>query len=140
MPWWSFTSDWPAKIDRQVIEKVDENLVKRISAQRSNHVYNMAKKLGPKAKCQFAIRSLIINDQWLTIARWAEHYSYNMPKLVDHGIWVKSGRHLLLGVGQPGYLRYPAKAAQTSDRQPLALLTGANSGMNYPARTTRMPC
>ena len=51
-----FTSDWPAKIDRQVIEKIDENLVKRISAQRSNHIYNMAKKLGPlKAKCQFAI-------------------------------------------------------------------------------------
>ena len=124
-----FTSDWPAKIDRQVIEKVDENLVKRISAQRSNHIYNMAKKLGPlKAKCQFAIRSLIINDQWLTIARWAEHYSCNMPKLVDHGIWVKSGRHLLLGI-EPDPVTYGiGKAAQAGDRQPLALLTGANSG------------
>ena len=124
-----FTSDWPAKIDRQVIEKVDENLVKRISAQRSNHIYNMAKKLGPlKAKCQVAIRSLIINDQWFTIARWADHYSCNMPKLVDHGIWVKSGRHLLLGI-EPDPVTYGiGKAAQAGDRQPLALLTGANSG------------
>ena len=27
----NFTSEWPAKIDRQVIEKVDENLEKRIT-------------------------------------------------------------------------------------------------------------
>ena len=34
-----FTSEWPAKIDRQVIEKVDENLEKRISSQKSDHIY-----------------------------------------------------------------------------------------------------
>ena len=124
-----FTSDWPAKIDRQVIEKIDENLAKRITAQRSNHVYNMAKRLGPlKAKCEFAVRSLITNDQWLTIARWANNYSCTMPEIVEHGIWVKNGRHLLLGI-EPDPITYGiGKAAQAGDRQSLALLTGANSG------------
>ena len=28
-----FTSDWPPKLDSQVIEKIDESLEKRISAQ-----------------------------------------------------------------------------------------------------------
>ena len=124
-----FTSDWPAKIDRQVIEKVDENLGKRISAQRSNQTYQMAKKLGPlKAKCETAIRSLITIDQWLTIGRWAEEYSCTMPEMTEHGIWVKNGRHTLLGI-EPDPVTYGlGKAAQKNDQQSLALLTGANSG------------
>ena len=124
-----FTSEWPAKIDRQVIEKVDENLEKRISSQKSNHIYNMAKKLGPlKVKCESAVRSLISNDQWLTIARWAKNYSCVMPKMVNHGIWVKNGRHILLGI-EPDPVTYGlGKAASSNDQQSLALLTGANSG------------
>ena len=55
-----FTSDWPAKLDRQVIEKIDESLEKRISAQKSDHIYSMARKLGPlKVKCESAVRSLM---------------------------------------------------------------------------------
>ncbi|MEC7228453.1 MAG: hypothetical protein VXV95_00175 [Candidatus Thermoplasmatota archaeon] len=124
-----FTSEWPAKIDRQVIEKVDENLEKRISSQKSDHIYNMAKKLGPlKVKCESAVRSLISNDQWLTIARWAKNYSCVMPKMVNHGIWVKNGRHILLGI-EPDPVTYGlGKAASSNDQQSLALLTGANSG------------
>lgn len=124
-----FTSEWPAKIDRQVIEKVDENLEKRISSQKSDHIYNMAKKLGPlKVKCESAVRSLISNDQWLTIARWARNYSCVMPKIVNHGIWVKNGRHILLGI-EPDPVTYGlGKAASSNDQQSLALLTGANSG------------
>tara|TARA_B100000989_G_scaffold263941_1_gene216098 strand:- start:415 stop:1107 length:693 start_codon:yes stop_codon:yes gene_type:complete len=51
-----------------------------------------------------------------------------MPQIVDHGIWVKNGRHLLLGI-EPDAVTYGiGKAAQAGDRQSLALLTGANSG------------
>ena len=124
-----FTSDWPAKLDRQVIEKIDESLEKRISAQKSDHIYSMAKKLGPlKSKCESAIRSLVIVDQWLTIARWAKHYSCTMPKMVSHGIWINQGRHILLGIEADPVTYGLGKAAPKSDQQQLALLTGANSG------------
>lgn len=124
-----FTSDWPAKLDRQVIEKIDESLEKRISAQKSDHIYSMARKLGPlKSKCESAIRSLVIVDQWLTIARWAKHYSCTMPKMVSHGIWINQGRHILLGIEADPVTYGLGKAAPKSDQQQLALLTGANSG------------
>ena len=124
-----FTSDWPAKLDRQVIEKIDESLEKRISAQKSDHIYSMARRLGPlKSKCESAIRSLVIVDQWLTIARWAKHYSCTMPKMVSHGIWINQGRHILLGIEADPVTYGLGKAAPKSDQQQLALLTGANSG------------
>jgi len=124
-----FTSDWPAKIERQVIDKIDSALEKRINAQKSDHVYNMARKLGPlKQSCEDAVRSLIIIDQWLTIARWAKHNLCTMPELVKHGIWVKEGRHLLLGIAADPVTYGLGKAAEKGDMQPLALLTGANSG------------
>ena len=124
-----FTSDWPAKIDRQIIDKIDSALEKRINAQKSDHVYTMARKLGPlKQCCEDAVRSLIIIDQWLAIARWAKHNSCTMPKLVQHGIWVKEGRHLLLGIEADPVTYGLGKAAEKGDMQPLALLTGANSG------------
>ena len=124
-----FTSDWPAKLDRQVIEKIDESLEKRISAQKSDYIYSMARKLGPlKAKCESAVRSLIMVDQWLTIARWSNHYSCKMPKMVSHGIWIKEGRHILLGIEADPVTYGLGKAAPPDDRQQLALLTGANSG------------
>ena len=124
-----FTSDWPAKIDRQVIDKIDSALEKRINAQKSDHIYTMARKLGPlKQSCEGAVRALIIIDQWLTIARWAKHNSCAMPELVEHGIWVKEGRHLLLGIAADPVTYGLGKAAEKGDMQPLALLTGANSG------------
>ena len=124
-----FTSDWPAKIDRQVIDKIDSALEKRINAQKSDHIYTMARKLGPlKQSCEGAVRALIIIDQWLTIARWAKHNSCAMPELVEHGIWVKEGRHLLLGIAADPVTYGLGKAAEKGDTQPLALLTGANSG------------
>ncbi len=124
-----FTSDWPAKIDRQVIDKIDESLQSRINAQKTDYVYTMARKLGPlKPICEQAVRNLVSIDQWMTIARWAKHYSCTMPKLVSHGIWVKQGRHLLLGVDADPVTYGLGKAADHGDRQSLALLTGANSG------------
>jgi hypothetical protein len=124
-----FTADWPAKIDRQVIDKIDSALEKRINAQKSDHIYTMARKLGPlKQSCEDAVRALIIIDQWLTIARWAKHNSCTMPELVEHGIWVKEGRHLLLGIAADPVTYGLGKAAEKDDKQPLALLTGANSG------------
>ena len=94
-----FTSDWPAKIDRQVIDRLDASLEKKIQANKSDHIYTMARKLGPlKNLCESAVRNLIDCDLWLTIARWSNDNNCTMPAMVDHGIWVESGRHILLGV------------------------------------------
>lgn len=124
-----FTSDWPAKLDRQVIEKIDESLARRISTQKSDHIYSMARKLGPlKSRCQSAINSLVTVDQWLTIARWSNHYSCTMPKMDTHGIWIDQGRHTLLGIEADPVTYGLGKAAPKKDQQQLALLTGANSG------------
>lgn len=124
-----FTSDWPAKIDRQVIDRIDTALEEKLKAQQADHIYNMARKLGPlKSLCEDAIRSLIECEQWLAIARWSQHYNCTMPEIVSHGIWVKNGRHIMLGV-KPDPVTYGlGQAAEKGDQQNLSLLTGANSG------------
>ena len=59
-----------------------------------------------------------------------------MPELVEHGIWLDGGRHVLLGV-EPDPVTYGlGEAAATGDQQSLALLTGANSG----GKTTLLEC
>ena len=124
-----FTSDWPAKIDRQVIDRLDTSLEKKIQANKSDHIYTMARKLGPlKDLCETAVRNLIDCDLWLTIARWSNDNNCTMPAMVDHGIWVESGRHILLGVEADPVTYGIGNAAPKDDQQSLALLTGANSG------------
>lgn len=124
-----FTSDWPAKIDRQVIDRLDTSLEKKIQANKSDHIYTMARKLGPlKNLCESAVRNLIDCDLWLTIARWSNDNNCTMPAMVEHGIWVESGRHILLGVEADPVTYGIGNAAPADDQQSLALLTGANSG------------
>ena len=82
------------------------------------------------------MRQLIETDQWLSIARWAQTHRCVLPELVDHGIWLEGGRHLLLGV-KPDPVTYGLGAAAIkADQQSLALLTGANSG----GKTTLLEC
>ena len=89
----------------------------------------MARKLGPlKDLCETAVRNLIDCDLWLTIARWSNDNNCTMPAMVDHGIWVESGRHILLGVEADPVTYGIGNAAPKDDQQSLALLTGANSG------------
>ena len=124
-----FTSDWPAKVDRGVIDGIDSALEEKLKAQKADHIYTMARKLGPlKSLCEDAIRSLIELEQWLAIARWSEHYHCSMPEIVNHGIWIKNGRHILLGIDADPVTYGLGSAAESQDQQSLALLTGANSG------------
>ena len=59
-----------------------------------------------------------------------------MPELVDHGIWLDEGRHILLGVVPDPVTYGLGRAAIRADQQSLALLTGANSG----GKTTLLEC
>ncbi|MEK9934550.1 MAG: hypothetical protein VW555_07510, partial [Luminiphilus sp.] len=79
-----FTDSWPAKIDRQSIDGIDAALESKLKAEQTDHLVNLARQLGPlKPHCEVAVRRLIEADQWLSIARWAQHDRCVLPELVD---------------------------------------------------------
>ena len=132
-----FTDAWPAKIDRQTIDGIDAALESKLKAEKTDHLVNLARQLGPlKVHCEQAVSRLIEADQWLSIARWAKHDRCVMPELVDHGVWLDNGRHILLGLDPDPVTYGLGNAAIDGDQQSLALLTGANSG----GKTTLLEC
>ncbi|MEC8167955.1 MAG: endonuclease MutS2, partial [Candidatus Thermoplasmatota archaeon] len=132
-----FTDAWPAKIDRQTIDGIDAALESKLKAEETDHLVNLAQQLGPlKPHCEAAVSRLIEADQWLAIARWAHHDRCVMPELVNHGLWLDEGRHVLLGVDPDPVTYGLGAAADKGDQQSLALLTGANSG----GKTTLLEC
>ncbi len=136
-PYDLFTSQWPAKIDRQVVDGIDASLEAKLKAAQTGQLVHLAQRLGPlKAPCERAVNCLIETDQWVSLARWAQHDRCVMPEMVGHGIWLENGRHLLLGVDPDPVTYGLGNAAVEGDQQSLALLTGANSG----GKTTLLEC
>lgn len=132
-----FTDAWPAKIDRRTIDGIDAALESKLKAEKTDHLVNLARQLGPmRVHCEQAVSRLIEVDQWLSVARWARHDRCVMPELVDHGLWLDEGRHILLGVDPDPVTYGLGSAAIKGDQQSLALLTGANSG----GKTTLLEC
>ena len=129
VPYSIFAKDWPAKVDRKVIDELDNALGVNLASGETERMLTLAKNLGPlQAKCEQAVRTLIELDQWVAVARWAIDHGCTMPVLADHGIHIEQGRHLLLGV-EPDAVTYGlGQCALKGDQQSLALLTGANSG------------
>jgi DNA mismatch repair protein MutS2 len=129
VPYSIFTKDWPAKVDRKVVDELDTALSNKLATGESEHMLKLARNLGPlQPHCEQAVRNLIELDQWVAVARWAMDNQCTMPELADHGIHIEAGRHLLLGV-EPDAVTYGlGKCAKKVDQQSLALLTGANSG------------
>ena len=128
-PYDIFSSQWPAKINRKTIDEIDQALETKLKTGEIEHMLILAKKLGPlRERCEEAVRALIGFDQWVCIAQWAVDRQCVLPELVDHGIYIEQGRHLLLGC-QPDPVTYGLGfAGDKEDQQSLALLTGANSG------------
>jgi DNA mismatch repair protein MutS2 len=129
VPYSIFTKDWPAKINRKVIDELDTALSANLASGETERMLTLAKNLGPlQPRCEEAVRSLIELDQWVAVARWAMDHQCTMPELASHGIQIEEGRHLLLGV-EPDAVTYGlGQCAKKGDTQSLALLTGANSG------------
>ena len=124
-----FASNWPVKLNRSVLDKINDELERRINDSRNDHLLRLATKLADlKPLCETAIQRLIEHDMWYSIASWARHNNATLPELVQHGIWFDQGRHLFIeGEVQP--VNYGlGLAAPKGDRQSIALLTGANSG------------
>ena len=128
-PYDIFSSQWPAKINRKTIDEIDQALETKLKVGEIEHMLMLAKKLGPlRERCEEVVRSMIEFDQWVCIAQWAAERECVLPEMVDHGIFIEQGRHLLLGC-QPDPVTYGLGfAAEIQDQQSLALLTGANSG------------
>ena len=124
-----YASNWPVKLNRSVLDKINDELERRINDRRNDHLLRLATKLADlKPLCETTIQRLIEHDMWYSIASWAMHHNAQLPELVHHGIWFENGRHLFIdGEVQP--VNYGlGLAAPKGDRQPIALLTGANSG------------
>ncbi len=124
-----YSSNWPVKLNRGALDKINDELERRINDGRNDHLLRLATKLADlKPLCERAIQRLIEHDMWYSIASWAMQYNATLPELVDHGIWFEQGRHLFIeGDVQP--VNYGlGRAAPKGDRQSIALLTGANSG------------
>ena len=124
-----YSSNWPVKLNRSALDKINDELERRINDGRNDHLLRLATKLADlKPLCETAIQRLIEHDMWYSIASWAMQYNATLPQLVDHGIWFEQGRHLFIeGDVQP--VNYGlGRAAPKGDQQSIALLTGANSG------------
>ena len=124
-----YSSNWPVKLNRGALDKINDELERRINDGRNDHLLRLATKLADlKPLCETAIQRLIEHDMWYSIASWAIQYNATLPELVDHGIWFEQGRHLFIeGDVQP--VNYGlGRAAPKGDQQSIALLTGANSG------------
>lgn len=124
-----YSSTWPVKFNRSVLDSINDELERRINDGRNDHLLRLATKLADlKPLCETAIQRLVEHDMWYSIASWALHHKAQLPELVHHGIWFEEGRHLFIeGDVQP--VNYGlGLAAPKGDRQPIALLTGANSG------------
>ena len=124
-----YASNWPVKLNRSVLDKINDELERRINDSKNDHLLRLATKLADlKPLCDTAIQRLVEHDMWYSIASWAMHHEAKLPELVHHGIWFEGGRHLFInGDVQP--VNYGlGRAAPKGDQQPIALLTGANSG------------
>ena len=124
-----FKSEWPTKVDRKTLDAIDSQLEELWKTTQSDRLISLARRLAPlKSQCEKALRKLVELDQWLTIGRWAKSVDAIMPEICEHGISIKSGRHLLID-GIPDPVDYGlGMCAGKDDSQSIALLTGANSG------------
>ena len=124
-----YKSEWPTKVDRVTLDKIDSQLEDLWKTTKSDRLVSLARRLAPlKKRCENSLRKLVELDQWLTIGRWAKNVEAVMPEICDHGIAIKGGRHLLID-GIPDPVDYGiGNCAGKDDRQSIALLTGANSG------------
>ena len=124
-------SDYPCIVSRSAVEDIEGQLENAIESTKNNDLLQNAKIAQELIEpCKAAISGLIEIEMWLTVARWAIHNKCIMPVLSTKksGFEITDGRHLLLDC-LPTPISYGlGSLAPEGDRQPLSLLSGANSG------------
>lgn len=124
-------SDYPCVVSRRAVEAIEAELENAIESTKNNDLLqNAAIAQELIEPCKVAISGLIEIEMWLTVARWAIQNKCIMPELVSKksGFEIIDGRHLLLDC-PPTPISYGlGSVASQGDRQPVSLLSGANSG------------
>ena len=125
----AFSSTWPTKISRQIMDQMDQDLEQLIHSLLAQKRTKLSKQLAPiKQKCELAWENLIQLDMWLTVGKWARENEATMPQITSSGFHIQNGRHLLIGE-KPDPISYGmGESASKEDCQEVTLLTGANSG------------
>mgnify|MGYP001169033454 FL=1 len=126
-----FSSEYPCVVNRDILELIDCELEKEIKSERSQGEIAIASStVNIMKQSRKAISKFIEIDMWIGVGNWGISNRCTMPEMCisNPGIWMKDGRHLLLGC-EPDAVTYGIGEVSPEDqRDKIALLSGANSG------------
>jgi len=126
-----FSSEYPCVINRDTLELIDSELEKAIKSERSKGEVTIARStVSIMKKSRKAISKFIEIDMWVGVGQWSIFNRCTMPEMCinNPGVWMKDGRHLLLGC-EPDSVTYGiGEVSPERQRDKIALLSGANSG------------
>ena len=126
-----FSSEYPCVINREAIEKIENELDFAISSERSEGEISIANSTIKIMKtARQAISKFIEIDMWLGVGNWALSNRCTMPEFSQNhpGVWMKDGRHILLDCEADPVTYGIGEVAPKGDKERIALLSGANSG------------
>ena len=126
-----FSSEYPCVINREAIEKIENELDFAISSERSEGEISIANSTVKIMKtARQAISKFIEIDMWLGVGNWALSNRCTMPEFSQNhpGVWMKDGRHILLDCEADPVTYGIGEVAPKGDKERIALLSGANSG------------
>ena len=126
-----FSSEYPCVINREAIEKIENELDFAISSERSEGEISIANSTIKIMKtARQAISKFIEIDMWLGVGNWALSNRCTMPEFSQNhpGVWMKDGRHILLDCEADPVTYGIGEVAPKGEKERIALLSGANSG------------
>ena len=126
-----FSSEYPCVINREAIEKIENELDFAISSERSEGEISIANSTVKIMKtARQAISKFIEIDMWLGVGNWALSNRCTMPEFSQNhpGVWMKDGRHILLDCEADPVTYGIGEVAPKGEKERIALLSGANSG------------
>ena len=126
-----FSSEYPCVVNRDALELIDDALENAIKSERSQGEISIANStVNIMKKSRKAISKFIEIDMWLGIGQWAISNRCTIPEisLDNPGVWMKDGRHLLLGCESDPVTYGLGEVSPEGERERIALLSGANSG------------
>jgi dsDNA-specific endonuclease/ATPase MutS2 len=126
-----FSSEYPCVINREAIEKIENELDFAISSERSEGEISIANSTVKIMKtARQAISKFIEIDMWLGVGNWALSNRCTMPEFSQNhpGVWMKDGRHILLDCEADPVTYGIGEVAPKGEKERVALLSGANSG------------
>ena len=126
-----YSSEYPCVINRDSVEFIESELESRINDERSKGEVTIANStVKVMEKSRKAISKFIELDMWIGVGNWSVSNRCTIPDIClnNPGVWMKDGRHLLLGCTPDPVTYGIGEVSPELDRDRIALLSGANSG------------